>query len=89
MLCCQTALCAMLCPVQAKGTDAYEPLSDDNMDVETGEARVEARQRGRRGKGEPRGCWGLYSCVFCEVGPVQIFGLHPGSKACLASALVS
>lgn len=41
---------------QAKGTEsgAYEPLSDDDMDIEAGEARVEARQRGRRGKGKKK-----------------------------------
>lgn len=60
----------VLCP-QAKGTDAgaYEPLSDDDMDVETGEARVEVRQRGRRGKGE-LGLGSVFLCFLC--GPVRI-----------------
>jgi hypothetical protein len=44
----------VLC-VQAKGTESgvYEPISDEDMeDAEMGEARVQARQRGKRGKGE-------------------------------------
>jgi hypothetical protein len=49
------SLCCRALYFQAKGTEsgAYEPMSDEDMeDAEMGEARVEARQRGKRGKGE-------------------------------------
>jgi len=40
--------------VQAKGTEAgAEPLSDEDMEDADGAVRNEARQRGKRGRGEP------------------------------------
>jgi hypothetical protein len=51
---CYAMVCCAVLFLQAKGTEAgaYEPMSDDDMeDAEMGEARMEARQRGKRGKG--------------------------------------